>query len=850
MNNNPQEQASKPENPADTTTPHIARVIERVVDFSFQAASNTSELNILELGLSGFSQSKSLARFTKSLTSVDQSDQKIQIASQSQAHDSLFCSELLSFLQTTDKKFDLVFAWDSLNQFDNLEPVIAGIASVMKEHGRAVFGLACPPNESAPNTSNERYHAVSYVNSCLQKESLTATTFQRVAPRLDNAQPVYYFFTHAIKKSTANTDTQTQFHDDVEVDHLSLYQEFVDNNPDAEHAYFQLGNAQLSCGKLEDAIQSLQRFNEKEKNADAFCNIGSAHAQLGDMESAFHSFQSALEVDPGLLPALNNAGRAAHALEDFDTAQNYLKKALDLEPRNPVTHAFLGNIYLQQGGHWNQAKYHLEKSIEINPSQPDIQVQLGDLYRQKNQLDKAMQCFVIASQCQPQNPEIFNRLAANNLDCGRITEAGFCSLKAMQTQPQNSALKSQFINIMLFESSVPNNKIFEESKDWNQNFNRQQTTKLNQFETRRRDSQKRLKLGILSTAFQERLINDCVAPVLNSLCAEKFQSTLYTDGNGTEKLHAVNQQRASIKTSSHLSDIELQKLVVEDEIDILFDMTGHFAKNRLSCIASGAAPVQVNWLGYPATTGLTKPNIIFGDQYTIPPQSQNNYSEQIVRIAACYLCFSPSNTISTAPAPPINRLSPCTFGCFSDARHLSIDVITAWSQVLADSRESKLMLMNQVFENENVKSRILDLFGERDINPSQVAFNAKHERDLSPNDYQAIDIALDPFPCSDPLNALHFLANGVPVVTLAGQRFSSNTTRSVLENSGLQSYVASNWDEYVNIAKGSASEWISGRFSKTDFREQFVNSPVCDIENFTRIFEKICRDAWKKWCEN
>ena len=76
MNNNPQEQASKLDNPADTTTPHIARVIERVVDFSFQAASNTSELNILELGLSGFSQSKSLARFTKSLTSVDQSDQK------------------------------------------------------------------------------------------------------------------------------------------------------------------------------------------------------------------------------------------------------------------------------------------------------------------------------------------------------------------------------------------------------------------------------------------------------------------------------------------------------------------------------------------------------------------------------------------------------------------------------------------------------------------------------------------------------------------------------------------------------------------------------------------------------
>ena len=143
MNDNPQEQASKLENPDDITTPHIAQVIERVVDFSFKTAPVTSKLNILELGLSGFSQSKSLTRFTKSLTSVDQSDQKIKIASQSQVHNSLLCSDLLSFLQTTDES-DLV-----------LDPFCGSGTTGVESNsiGRRFVGGGCYKNSVIPNES-------------------------------------------------------------------------------------------------------------------------------------------------------------------------------------------------------------------------------------------------------------------------------------------------------------------------------------------------------------------------------------------------------------------------------------------------------------------------------------------------------------------------------------------------------------------------------------------------------------------------------------------------------------------------------------------------------------------------
>ncbi|MDA7903934.1 tetratricopeptide repeat protein [Mariniblastus sp.] len=852
INHNSQEQPNGLENALDIPPPHIIKVIRRVIEFNLQKVPKTTELDILELGLEGLSQSGDLNSFRKSLTGVDDSDLKIQIATKDNTYDSLVCADILSFLQTTNKKFDLVFAWDSLLQFNDLRPVIAGIANVLKEGGRTVFGLACPPDETTTsesvNNTRKHYHAVPYVKDCLEAESLSAKIFQRVAPRLENHQPVYYFITHAFKGANENKDSKPQFHDDVAVDHLNLFQEITNNQPDTYQAYFQLGNAQLSTGKFEDAIKSFQKFIEREQNADVFCNIGSAQAQLGDLQSAFLSFQSALELDPNFLPALNNAGRAAHALGDLEAAQNYLKKALSYDPSNPTSHAFMGNIYLKEGDP-NQAKFHFEQSIKINPSQPAIQIQLGDLCHQSNQLDKAMQCFVIALQSQPENPEILRRLGAVNLAQGQVSEAGFCSLRAMQIQPKNSVLQSQFINAMLFESSVPVIKIHEETRDWIQKFNSQQKKNSNQFPNRIRDNQKQLKIGILSTAIQSRLINSCVAPVLNSLNEEKFKAILYTDNKDTARVQTLNQQRVSIKPTSHLTTVELQGLIAVDEIDILIDMTGHSDGGRLPCVTSNSAPVQINWLGFPSTTGLPKPNIIFGDEFTIPSQSKKFYSEQIVRVSDCYLCFTPMPLSASEAGTSTNQATGCVFGCFADAKHLSIDVIKAWSQILAGSNDFQLVLKNQVFENESVKLRIKNLFGEQNISPSQISIESKHGNNFCRKDYQTIDIALDPFPYSDPLNALYFLANGTPTITLPGQRFSSNTTSSILNNSGLQEYVASDLEEYVEIAKSSAAKWTSREFTKSRISEQFIESTVCDIANFTKNFETKCRDAWKKWCE-
>jgi len=852
INHSSQKQPNRLENTLDMPTPYTIQVIDRVLKSNLQTTPEIAKLDILEIGLAGLSRSRSLAQVRKSLIGVDDSDLKIQIATQDQLHDSLVCEDVLSFLQTTHKKFDLVFAWDSLLQFDDLKPVIAGIANVLKEGGRAVFGLACPPDKTAThepaNNTREHYHAVPDVQAWLEAESLSAKIFQRVTPRLENHQPVYYFITHAFKESMQDQGSQPQFHDDVAIDHLNLFQQITQNQPDSYQAFFQLGNAQISLGKLEDAIKSFQNFLEKEQNADAFCNLGSAQAQLGDLQAAFLSFQRALELEPTFLPALNNAGRAAHALGDLEAAQNYLKKALNYDPSNPVSHAFMGNIYLKEADP-NQAKFHFEKSIEINPSQPAIQIHLGDLCHQSNQLDKAMQCFVIALQSQPENPEILKRLGAVNLAQGQVSEAGFCSLRAMQIQPKNSVLQSQFINAMLFESSVPAIKIHEETRDWIQKFNSQQKKNSNQFPNRIRDNQKQLKIGILSTAIQSRLINSCVAPVLNTLNEEEFKSILYTDDKTNATADTVDQQRLTIKPTSHLSDVELQELIAVDEVDILIDMTGHSAGGRLPCVASNSAPVQINWLGFPSTTGLPKPSIIFGDEITIPSQSKKLYSEQIVRVSDCYLCFTPMLLSTSKAGTATNQATGCVFGCFADAKHLSIDVIKAWSQILAGSNDFQLVLKNQVFENESVKLRIKNLFGEQNISPSQISIESKHGNDFCRKDYQTIDIALDPFPYSDPLNALYFLANGTPTITLSGQRFSSNTTSSILNNSGLQEYVASDLEEYVEIAKSSAAKWTSREFTKSRISEQFIESTVCDIANFTKNFETKCRDAWRKWCE-
>jgi protein O-GlcNAc transferase len=851
-NDNPKARTEALQQTSSTSEVHACQIINRILNSTLGTSSPglpLDKLDVLELGLGGISRSSCFSTLATSITGVDDSANKIELANQKKTHDLLVCSDILLFLQTTDQKFDLVFAFDSFIYFENLEPVLAGVARVLKDNGRTIFGLAnTPQNPEHFNQSNSNrlhFHSVKYVQACLRSNMLSAQVIQRVVPRLENQEPVYHFLTYAMKTASAKDDAATQFQDSAVADERLLYEELVNTTPNSYKAHLYLGNAKLASGEFEAAAISFHKSLDLEQHADAHCNLGSAQAQQGDLNSAYKSFLSALECDAEFSPAHNNAGRAAHAMGDLEAAQRHLKHALSIDGRNPVSHAFLGNIFLAEDDQ-DQAIKHFMQSIEIDPAQASLQLRVGEFYHRNNQLGKAMKCFVVALQLQPENPEILANIGATNFEQGHISEAGFCFLRALQIQPHNPALQSQFINAMLFEKSISQRKIYEEARDWNLKFGNKSKV-LDRFEKRNRDVQRKIKIGVVSTPAQTRLIDCCLVPVFNLHDKKQFEFIHY-DGSQRDLLEC--RHGAEVKEAADLSDQELTAIIAGDEIDILIDLTGHSSQNRLTCFVAQPAPIQINWLGFPGTTGLAKMDHVFTDQFVAPKGNREFYSEQVVEISDCYLCFSPQKELPLATELNTPPTAPCVFGCFANAKHLSTEAISAWAQILIENPKSKLLLINLDFENECVASRITNLFLQHNIAPGRITISAKNESEICQNDFMKVDIALDPFPYADPLNALHFLAVGVPVITLSGDRFSSNTTNSILQNTGLQQFAATNVDQYIGIAKNAAKDSTNGKLTNAEILEHFKNSVVCDTQIFTRNFEKACRNAWEKWCRS
>jgi len=295
------------------------------------------------------------------------------------------------------------------------------------------------------------------------------------------------------------------------------------------------------------------------------------------------------------------------------------------------------------------------------------------------------------------------------------------------------------------------------------------------------------------------------------------------------------------------SDVEVAELIHEDKIDILVDLAGHTAYNRLGVLALKPAPIQVTYLGYPNTTGLTLVDYRITDAYADPPGMTEKYhTEKLMRLPKSFLCYNPVDIFPSVSELPALSAGYITFGCCNNPTKITPNVVAVWAEILKRLPNARILLKNMRYTDSSVREIFWGHFEEHGVDRQRV--HLVGDRQSIPEHlqiYNEIDIGLDPFPYNGTTTTCETLWGGAPVVVLAGNAHVCRVGVSILTNVGLPELVAQTPEEYVEIAVNLANDLERLRHLRHNLRDMMEKSPLRDPQSHARALERAYWQMWK-----
>jgi len=601
--------------------------------------------------------------------------------------------------------------------------------------------------------------------------------------------------------------------------------------------------------KLPDAVECFNKAIGIEPGfAKAHSRIGDCFVKQDKLDEAVDSYNKALSIQPDIIESLNNLGMVLQKKGKIADSIKYFLKVLEIEPNNLGAHNNLGNALLAQGKQVEAVEY-FKKANSIKPDDAGTLNNLGNGLQSIGKLTEAFECYNKAVATKQDFPETFNNLGNLLNQMGKPDEAAEHYHQALTLRPNYPTAHSNYLLMLNYLPNITSKEIYEESLKWD----KQQTAGLarKELHTKKTGPQKsRLNIGYVSPDFRHHSVAYFFEPLLKAHNRENFTTYCYSNVNHPDVVTKRLQSEADHWVSIvGMNDDDAADMIRNDKIDILVDLTGHTGNNRLVLFAYKPAPIQVTWLGYPNTTGMSAIDYRFTDEITDPIGAADKlYSEKLIRLENGFLCYQPYDL-----APEVSRL-PClnkgntTFGSFNNLVKLNSEVIKIWSEILQAVPDSQIILKGST-GNPDIKTHLTDLFYKYGISRERVIFYdrlPKQEDHLAL--YNKVDIALDPFPYNGTTTSFEALWMGVPVVTMLGDRHSGRVGASIMHHLGLQDLlVAKSPEDYIEKAVDLTGDLDILTEVRNGLRSELLNSPLCDAAGFTKKVEQAYVSMWEEY---
>lgn len=622
-------------------------------------------------------------------------------------------------------------------------------------------------------------------------------------------------------------------------------------DPTYADAHVNLGNLLQDQGKFDEAVGCYRKaLTLKPAVAETYNNLGNVLKAQGKLDEAVESYRQALARNPAYAQAYSNLGLALQEQGRLEEATNCLRRAVALKPDFAEGHNNLGNV-LKDQGLLDGATSCYRQALALNPSFAGAYYNLGNVFFDQSMLGDAEQCYRRALALKPDFAEACNNLGEVLKRQGKLEDAFIQFRQALAFKPGYAEAHSNLLMYLAYSNEISAEALAAEHKAWNDRHARPLASGITPH-TNDRTPDRRLRVGYVSGDFCKHSVGYFLESLL--VAHNRAKVTVYCYSNvwvadgTTERLKAMADVWREIRNQP---DDAVADRIRADKIDILVDLSGHTAHNRLLVFARKPVPVQVTYLGYGATTGLSVMDYLLTDQHLTPTDSHEWFSEEVVRLPGCYVCYSPPSDAPPVGPLPASTTGYVTLGSFNNLAKMTPAVVGLWAEILRALPAAKLLLKDRALADAAQQSRYLSLFAKEGIGTERLQLVP---RIGSSSDHLAcyglVDVALDPFPYNGCTTTCEALWMGVPVISLAGRMSHGRYGCSLLAAVGLEEFVATTPSAYVEKAVALAKDRKRLASLRAELRPRMAASPLCDAKTFAPKVEEAYRLMWRRWCQS
>ena len=624
------------------------------------------------------------------------------------------------------------------------------------------------------------------------------------------------------------------------------YQAAISLKEDLAEAHYNLGEIFEDQCLWSNAEDSYRRAVElKPETAEMQCRLGTLLRKRGSLAESEACYRQAIRHKPNFLDAINGLGTILNESGRSIEAAEVFERVIALKPRLASAHSNRG-IALGAQGRTYEEELCYRRAIELNPDLAQAHCNLGNSLKKQGKLVEARASYQRAILLAPSFAQAYSNLGTLQLEQSQLVAAEASFRRALTLDPNFAPAFSNLLFTLSHNADISPTDLFAEHCRFAEHFERPLRSNWTKH-TSDRNPDRRLNIGFVSGDLRIHPVTALIEPIIASLtttrrfCLHAFANQVIEDPV-TTRMRSYFQHWHPI---SGLSDTLLCDLIRKERIDVLIDLSGHTARNRLPAFAYKPAPVQASWMGYMGTTGLAAIDYFLADRFLIPKEFSSQFTEHLIHlpVVASYLPDEDAPSVNDLPAITAGHV---TFGNFNRVAKLSPKVIQLWSKLLHTLPLSRMLLANMPSPSE------IDLvsgwFGDVGISRERLDFEKTCDKRALLELHHRVDICLDSFPYTGFTTTLNAIWMGVPTLTLAGSKPPGRQSVAVLSHLGLDEYIAKDHTSFVAKGANLATDVESLCALRNTMRERFASSPYGQSDKLAEGFGEALREMWKAWC--
>ncbi len=594
-------------------------------------------------------------------------------------------------------------------------------------------------------------------------------------------------------------------------------------SPKQAHFQCNLGVAYFKNKEVSKAYRCLKKAVQLNPELPEFhFHLGNFYYEQNKYLEAIDCFKTTLKLQDTHTDALNNLGACYFQTHHYDQAEACFNKSLQVSPQQANVYHNLALVYKGQYL-FQEAIEASKKCLEIDENFNDAYCNLGLLFVKMGLLFKGLSCYNEGIKRAP-NAELYTNISCIYSYLCAFDASYTATEKALALDPYSPERLSNKLMTQCSDEVLSPEDLYLSHRSW--------AKTLHQVEAlpkAKKYQHSRLRIGYVSSDFYQHVVSYFFEPILKYHNKEIVDTYCYASVSNpdatTERLKTLSYKWRDVSFMTHL---EAAQLIRKDEIDILIDLSGHTSGNRLPIFAYEPAPIQITYLGYPATTGMEAMHYRLTDSIADPEINKTWHSEKLLYLPDGFLAYEPPH-----PFPAIEKSSAeITFVSFNHMRKVNSAVIQTWSAILKALPQAKLLLKSVFFNDMKVRSYYKQQFKEQAKQVEFLRYAMSQEEHLQL--YNRATLALDTFPYNGTTTTFEALAMDTPVLTLCGQSHAQRVGTSILSRLKLNDWIAHTHDEYIQKAIA-----LSTKATEYKVQKRLQQSPLSQSRALTKQLETI-----------